>query len=150
MSASPPNAHAISAIRERLAKVSGELIAIEKQWRALREAHHALSQTLRMFDPSDDLYQIRPKRPYRRVVSGKLSLLVLDALRASGGPMRLSEVVAALGERVNAIPDTPERVLASLNYLARSRGAVTVEGKREEARWSLALSAKRGTHRNAQ
>lgn len=144
------NPHAVSAIRKRLAEVSGELIAVEKRWRTLREEHHVLSQTLRMFDPEADVGQIKPKRPYRRVVAGKLSVLVIDALRASERPMRLSEVVAALGERVNAIPDTPEQVLASLTYLARSRGAVTVEGKRETARWSLALSAKRGTVRNAQ
>lgn len=115
------NPHAVSAIRKRLAEVSGELIAVEKRWRTLREEHHVLSQTLRMFDPEADVGQIKPKRPYRRVVAGKLSVLVIDALRASERPMRLSEVVAALGERVNAIPDTPERILG----LTHLFGAVT-------------------------
>jgi transposase len=43
---SRPNAHAIAAIRERLAKVSGELIAVEKLWRDLREAHYALERAV--------------------------------------------------------------------------------------------------------
>ena len=64
---SRPNSHAIAAIRDRLAKVSGELIAVEKHWRDLREVHHTLSQTLRMFDPDADSNPVKPKRTYRRV-----------------------------------------------------------------------------------
>lgn len=140
MAASPSNPHAVSAIRKRLAEVSGELVAIEKQWRTLREEHHALSQTLRMFDPDADSHPVKPRRPYRRVVGGKLSLLVLDALRVSGRPMTAPEVVAALGEHLSAIPDAERRALATLKYLKRSRGIVAREGARGAARWSLQLS----------
>jgi hypothetical protein len=139
---SRPNSHAVAAIRERLAKVSGELIVIEKRWRSLREAHHALSQTLRMFDPSAG--PIAPKRPYRRVLpsgGGKLSRSVIDALRSSGRPMTTLEVVAALGERADAIPNGSRRVLAALNYLVRSRGFVAKEGKRQSAKWALFSSS---------
>jgi hypothetical protein len=137
--ATPSNSHAISAIRERLAEVSGELLAVEKQWRCLREAHAALSQTLRMFDPEADRHPVRPKRPYKRVLPNggrKLSRFVLDALRASKSPMTASEIVAALGERADGIPDVPRRVRAALNYLARS-GRLVREGKRQSAKWSL-------------
>ena len=136
MAASPPNTHAASAVRKRLAEISGELIAIEKRWRTLRDAHHALSQTLRMFSP-DVSSQIKPKRPYRRVVSGRLSLIVIDALRASGRPMTAAEVVAGLGGRLTAIPDAARRVQATLNCLARARGTIVREGKGRDAKWSL-------------
>jgi hypothetical protein len=137
MAASPPNTHAVAAIRKRLAEVSGELIAIEKRWRTLREAHRALSQTLRLFDPDADSHPVKPKRPYRRVVGGKLSLLVLDALRRSGRPMTTPEIVNALGERLTGIPAAAGRVRATLNYLARSRRSVSTDGKREAAQWTL-------------
>jgi len=122
------NPHAVSAIRKRLAEVSGELITIEKRWRVLREEHHALSQTLRMFEPNADVGQIKPKRPYRRVVSGKLSVLILDALRASGRPMTLAEIVGAIDERARGISDVSRRIQATLNYLARSGALVAKEG----------------------
>jgi hypothetical protein len=140
MAASPSNTHAVSAIRNRLAEVSGELIAVEKRWRSLREAHHALSQTLRIFDPDADAGQIKPKRPYRRVVpsgSGKLSRSVIDVLRSSDRPMTTLEVVAALGERANGILGVRGRVLAILNYLARSGGLVVKTGQGQSAMWSL-------------
>jgi hypothetical protein len=72
------NAHAVAAIRERLAAISGELLAMDKRWRELREAHAALSQTLRMFDPGADGRPVAPKRPYSRAWprdKGKLSRL---------------------------------------------------------------------------
>jgi hypothetical protein len=137
MSASPPNAHAISAIRERLAKVSGELIAVEKEWRTLREAHYALSQTLRMFDQDADSYPVKPRRPYKRVLpyGEKLGRLVIDALRVSERPMATPELVIVLGEHASAVPDAARRVQATLNYLARSR-RIAKEGKRQSAKWS--------------
>jgi hypothetical protein len=140
MSASPSNTHAIAAICKRLAEVSGELIAIEKRWRTLREAHHALSQTLRIFDPDADSHPVKPKRPYRRVLPHggvKLSLLVINALRASGHPMTTPDVMAALGEYANAIPDAERRVRAALNYLARSGRIITKGGEHGAALWFL-------------
>jgi hypothetical protein len=50
------------------------LIAIEKRWRTLREAHHALSQTLRMFDP--DAYSHSVKEGKR--LSARWSWCVFD------------------------------------------------------------------------
>lgn len=61
MSDSRPSTYAVAAIRERFARVSRELVAVEKQSRDLREAHTALSQTLRMFDP--DAGSVAPRRP---------------------------------------------------------------------------------------
>jgi hypothetical protein len=142
MAASPSNTHAAAALRKRLAEVSGELLAIEKRWRGLREAHAALSQTLRMFDPEADSHPVKPKRPYRRVLprgGAKLRRLVIDALRVSGRPMTLPDVMAALGNHVSAIPDAERRVRAALNYLARSRGNIAKENALGAARWSLPL-----------
>jgi hypothetical protein len=138
---SRPNTHAAAAIRERLAEVSGELLAVEKRWRSLREARVALNQTLRMFDPDADRRPVKPKRPYKRVLpsgGGKLSRLVIDALRGSERPMTAPQIVAALGEHVNSIPDAARRVQATLNYLARSR-RIAKGGNRQTAKWSLSL-----------
>jgi hypothetical protein len=143
MATSPSKTHAVSAIRERLAKVSGELITVEKQWRSLREAHHALSQTLRMFDPDADSYAVKPKRAYKRVLpygGGKLSRVVIDALRVSGRPMTTAEVVTALSEHLNEVSDVARRVRATLNRLARARGIIAKEGALGAARWSLPLT----------
>lgn len=142
MAVSPSNSHAVAAIRNRLAEVSGELIAVEKRWGSLREAHAALSQTLRMFDPNAESHPVKPKRPYRRVLrdgGGKLNILVLDALRRSGCPMTTPEVVAALSAQVTATPGAERRVRATLNYLARSGGLVVKVGQGQSAKWSPPL-----------
>jgi hypothetical protein len=81
-----------------------------------------------MLDPDADASQVKPKRPYRRVVRGKLSLLVLDALRVSERPMTLAEVVGSLDERAHGIPGLSRRIQATLNYLARSGALVAKEG----------------------
>jgi hypothetical protein len=140
MATSPSNTHAVSAIRNRLAEVSGELIAIEKRWRSLREAHHALSQTLRMFDPDADRHPVKPKRPYRRIWPrdlGKLGRVVVDILRASERPMTIADVVGALGKRADGIPGVRDRVRATLNHLTRSGGLVVRNGQGQSAMWSL-------------
>lgn len=140
MAASPSNTHAAAALRKRLAEVSGELIAIEKRWRNLREDHAALSATLRMFDPEADSSPVKPKRPYRRVPPGggvKPCRVALDVLRASGCPMTTAEVVTALGARADGIPGLSRRVRATLNYLARSGGMVVKTGQRQATTWSL-------------
>jgi hypothetical protein len=137
---SRPNSHAIAAIRDRLGRVSGELIAVEKQWRDLREQHHALSQTLRMFDPDADSSAVAPKRPYRRTWpsdKGKLSRLVLDAMRACERPMTSPELVASMADSVREIPSIERRVRMTLNRLTRAHGGVTKEGARQATKWSL-------------
>jgi hypothetical protein len=147
MAISPSNTHAVAAIRKRLAEVSGELIVVERRWRSLREAHHALSQTLRMFDPEAASHQVKPKRPYRRVLpkgGGKLSRLVLDVLRASQQPMTtpeiVSAVVAALGYGDEATQAIADRVPTTLSYMARTRGSVVREGEGRATEWALLLT----------
>jgi hypothetical protein len=146
MAGSPSNAHAVSAIRERLAKLAGELLAVEKQWHSLREAHNALSHALRTFDPDAGSHPVAPKRPYRRTWpsdKGKLSRLVLDVLRAAERPVTVAEVVAALGGG-DGITDMDRRVRVTLNRLTRSEKLVAKEGKRETARWLPGPPAARG------
>jgi hypothetical protein len=97
-----------------------------------------------MFDPDADVCQIKPKRPYRRVLPngcGKISLLVIDALRASQRLMTTAEivsaVVAALGYRDEAVAAIADRLPATLSYMARTRGSVVREGEGHAAKWSL-------------
>jgi hypothetical protein len=98
-----------------------------------------------MFDPDAESNPIKPKRPYRRVLpkgGGKLSRLVLDALRVSQQPLTASEtvsaVVAGLGYGDEATQAIADRVPAILSYIARTRGAVVREGEGSATKWSLA------------
>jgi 2-hydroxychromene-2-carboxylate isomerase len=87
---------------------------------------------------------VSPKRPYKRVRlfgGGKLSRLVLDALRVSQQPLTASEivsaVVAALGYGDEAFQAIADRVPATLSYMARTRGSVVREGEGRAAKWAL-------------
>ncbi len=109
--------------------------------RYLREALGHLDATLAIFDPEGDPGAIRAKRPYKRVKlfgSGKLSRLILDALRKAerllSAPEATAAVVAELDYGPEAAAGMAARVGATLIYLAK-RGSVVKEGERATVRW---------------
>src|SRR3954469_25579877 len=84
------------------------------------------------------------KRPYKRVKlfgAGKLNRLILGALRRGERAMTTAEVVASivaeLGDGPEAAKGMTNRVRANLRYLRDTRGLVTKEGDRQDARWAL-------------
>jgi hypothetical protein len=138
------NKHTVSALRGRQAAIAGEIRAIERRLSDLRQSYAAIEATVKLFDPEAAKHLVRPKRPYKRVRlfgGGKLSRLVLDALRDSAQPMTtpeiVSAVVAALGYGDEAIQAITDRAPATLTYLARKRGIIMKEGDGHDRRWSL-------------
>jgi hypothetical protein len=90
------NRYAINALRERRAAIDGEIQACELRLRGLNEALCHLDATLSLFDPDHDPKTIRAKRRYDRAKlfgGGKLTRLILDALRKAELPLTTPEVL---------------------------------------------------------
>ncbi len=139
------NRYALAALKERRASIGGEMRECERRLRYLRETLGHLDATLALFDPEGNPKAIRAKRPYKRVKlfgAGKLSRLILDALRKAERPLTTSEVieaiVAELGYGDEAAKGMAGRVRAALRYLLAFKQSVIKEGERETARWIVA------------
>jgi hypothetical protein len=136
------NKQTVAALRGRQAAIAGEIRATRSD---LRQSYAAIEATVNLFDPEAVKHRARPKRPYTQVRlfgGGKLSCLVLDALRVSEGAMTtpeiVSAVVAALGYAEEATQAITDRVPATLSYMARTRGSIVRQGEGRAAKWSLA------------
>jgi hypothetical protein len=139
------NRYALAALKERRASIDGEIQACELRLRSLNEALCHLDAALSLFDPDYDPKTIRAKRRYDRAKlfgGGKLTRLILDALRRSERPLATAEVIAAIAAEMNFGSDVPAgvkaRVRAGLRYLRKVRGSVVKEGERATAVWRLA------------
>jgi hypothetical protein len=126
------------------AAIDGEIQACELRLRSLNEALCHLDATLSLFDPDYDPKSIRAKRRYNRAKlfgGGKLTRLILDALRKAERPLMTPEVIKAVGVELNLGSDIPAgvkaRVRAGLGYLRKARGSVIKEGERGTATWRL-------------
>ena len=68
-------------------------------------------------------------------------MMVLDALRRAGRPLKTGEVVDAIVAAMNFGPEAAKgmsgRVRSNLLYLSKVRGLVVKDGDRETATWSL-------------
>src|SRR5712671_2699807 len=91
--------HVISALREKRAELSGELIAAEKRIVELRDDIDSLDRTIRVFDPTSEPHTIRPilrrKKP-TPIPRGQCSRAILDMLRLAEVPMTAREIAAQL------------------------------------------------------
>ena len=93
------NKYALAALRERRAEIAGEITALERRLRHLRESMFHVDGTLKLFDPGANPKAIPSKRPYKSAKlfgAGKLNRMILDALRKGGRPMKTLEVVDAV------------------------------------------------------
>ena len=94
--------HVISALRQKRAELSGELIAAEKRILQLRDDIASLDRTIRMFDPTAEPHAIRPilrrKKP-TLIPRGQCSRAVLDMLRYADSPMTAREIATQLAAR---------------------------------------------------
>lgn len=82
--------YAISALRDRRARLAGEIESAERKLDKSRETLALLDATLRLFHPDADPNHITSIRPRWRGVyfrSGERSRLCLEALRDAGGPL---------------------------------------------------------------
>jgi hypothetical protein len=121
--------HVISALREKRAELSGELIAAEKRIVQLRADIGSLDAAIRVFDPTLEPDNIRPilrrKKP-TVIPRGQCSRAILDMLRAANGPMTPREIAAQLAARYQMDAgnmDAMNALVAKVrNTLARQKG----------------------------
>jgi hypothetical protein len=126
------DSHVISALREKRAELSGELIAAEKRILQLREDISSLDRTIRVFDPTAEPHTIRPilrrKKP-TIIPRGQCSRAVLDILRHTASPMTAREIAAQLAARYQmdaSNTDAMKPLVAKVrNAIARQKGLVS-------------------------
>lgn len=139
------NKYALAALREKRAKIAGEIEQLKKQLAWKQEQLANVDKTLPLFDPDYEPGSIKAKRTYTRVhlfKQGELTGSILDALRKAQKPLATADVVsavlAATGAGEAARKGMVHRVRASLQYLDRERKLIVKAGSGKAVRWSLA------------
>lgn len=87
--------HVISALRDKRAELSGELIQTEKRLIQIRADLQSLDGAIRVFDPSLVPTAIRPRikrKPPTVFRYGQFSRTILTLLRQNSGPMTVREI----------------------------------------------------------
>jgi hypothetical protein len=127
--------YAISALRDKHARLAGEIEASERAATKLREQLAAIDATLRLFHPAADPSHITPIRPIWRGVyfrNGERTRLCLEALRDAGGPLRqggiAEHVMRAKGMDPEDSEDRPLRATI-VNNVGVSLFRMVREGK---------------------
>src|SRR5712672_1323683 len=121
--------HVISALRDKRAELSGELIAAEKRIVELRADIDSLDRTIRVFDPTSEPHTIRPilrrKKP-TLIPRGQCSRAILDMLRQADGAMTAREIAVQLAARYQVDASKTDAMSALVakvrNTLARQKG----------------------------
>src|SRR5580704_5126281 len=139
--------HVISALREKRAELSGELIAAEKRILQLRDDISSLDRTIRVFDPTAEPHTIRPilrrKKP-TLIPRGQCSRAVLDMLRHADSPMTAREITGQLAARYQVDTgntDSLKPLVAKVrNTLARQKGLAS-ELRGDTKAWMVADGA---------
>ncbi len=116
----------ISGLRDKRARLAGELTVVERDLAKRRETLAALDAVIRMFEPESNPDMIPPIRPVGRSLffrRGELSRLCLSALRDAGKPTRCRTVVEwAIGAKGLDVPDARVRAKITENVrMALSR-----------------------------
>jgi len=93
------NKYAMAALKDRRARVAGEVFDLRRQIFKKNHILAHLDETIKLFDPDYKVGSIRPKKAYQHVRlfgRGELQRLVLGVLReANGQPMPCNEIAAA-------------------------------------------------------
>jgi hypothetical protein len=139
--------HVISALRNKRAELSGELIAAERRIVQLRADIASLDGAIRVFDPAAAPDKIRPvlrrKKP-TPIPRGQCSRAVLDMLRHADQPMTAREIADHLAARYQM--DASDAVVMKAligkvrNTLARQKGLVS-EARADAKAWKVANGA---------
>src|SRR5580704_10153363 len=139
--------HVISALRNKRAELSGELIAAEKRILQLRDDVANLDRTIRVCDPTAEPHTIEPilrRRKSTLIPRGQCSRAVLDMLRHADDPMTAREIATQLAARYRLNTyDTDARnaLIGKLrNTLARQTALVS-ELRGDAKVWKLASEA---------
>ncbi len=111
----------ISGLRDKRARMAGELAVVERDLAKRREALATIDAVIRMFEPDCNPDMIPPIRPAGRSLffrRGELSRLCLSALRDAGKPVRCRTVAEwTIGAKGLDVPDA--RVRAKITEKVR-------------------------------
>lgn len=137
------NRYALTALRNKRATISAEIVQLERQLRHKRENLVHVDATLRLLDPSAEPDSIPNKRLPKRIKlfrQGELGRLILDTMRVAQGGLSTAEIVTAIlhagGHGNAARPTVGPRVRGNLAYLEK-RGKVTRTHGGKSTVWSL-------------
>jgi hypothetical protein len=133
--------HVISALKQKRAELSGELIAAEKHILQLRDDISSLDRTIGVFDPTSQPHTIRPilrrKKP-TIIPRGQCSRAILDMLRHADSSMTAQEIAAQLAARYQmdaSNVDAMKALVAKVrNTLPRQKGLAS-EARGDAKAW---------------
>jgi hypothetical protein len=94
--------HALSALIEKRAEMSGEIAQLEERLGQLRASLVHLDSTIRLFEPTFRPEVIAPKAKRERAgwfSEGDLPRIVLDILRLAPEPLTVREITLVVMER---------------------------------------------------
>jgi hypothetical protein len=142
--------HVVSALREKRAEISGEILRLEKEIAQRRTELTHIDATLKLFLPTLAPHTIRPKQRKNRkscwCEHGERSRLVLSLLRNSDRALTTREITALLMTNAKLDPSNQQMrevvhksILGVLNTGAR-KGIINKSGGSfgEVVRWQVA------------
>ncbi len=95
---------ALNGLIEKRAEIAGRIDVMQREMRDLVAQISHIDAAIRIFDPSVDLGDIKPKLPPRfHAFKGEVSRLILNALRETGKPLPVSDLTlfVAAGRAIN-------------------------------------------------
>jgi hypothetical protein len=139
------DASIIAALRDKRARLGGELRDAEARAIKLRSDLVAIDSALRVYDPRISPTAIRPilvRRKPAQFLHGQFSRLVLDAIRAAKKPITCREIAVQIaqahGMDTASVPVLNRLVSKVRATLARSRIGVVSERRGEIVHWRIA------------
>ena len=136
--------HVIGALRNKRAELAGVVSQLERQLSRQQADLTHLDATLRLFDPTIRVTEIRPRRRYMRNTwfrHGECLRLIYDVLREAGQPVTTRDLTERIMQ-IKAIPAAEARIrdlvqrtlLASLN---RAKDTITRSDAGGVVAWRL-------------
>jgi hypothetical protein len=125
------NDHVLSGLKAKRSEIAGKIEALQREMRLLVSTIGHIDATIRTFDPSVDLEDIKSRLPPRfQAFKGEVSRILLDALREAKTPLPVYDLTLTVAaSRGITTDDKPfmlilrRRVDACLRNL-RKRGTV--------------------------
>lgn len=114
--------HTLSGLVAKRAELAGEIAQLRAKLRQLTVDLNHVDAAIRIFDPEFDVDGIKPKSApalYAISFRGEFVRIILDMMRASGGPVTIKEI--ALHLMTNRGLDTTDDALVAL-FTWRTRG----------------------------
>jgi hypothetical protein len=138
----PTDRYAVSALRNKRASLSGEIVEIKRKLHVRENALRHVDAVLRLLHPDSNPSDVPIKRPTRIKIfrEGALGRLVTRAMRNKSSPISTPEITAAVIQASDFGEDTRSamaaHVRANLRYLV-TVGRVVKFGTGVTARWAL-------------